>query len=337
MRLRSLMAPAAAALIGFTSAATAEPITLKLSFYSSDRSEPYLQTVKPFVDAVNGEAKDSLQIQVYFSGALGKDQSQTAQAVLDGKVDIAFVIIGLQPTELFPDTDLLEMPGLFRDTREGTLAFTRLAAAKALRGYENFYVIGAYVTQPETIHTRPPVASLKDLSGLAIGTDNRIEGEALAKLGMRPVLMPLSEFANAIASGRVAGVAKSVSILYDFGITRLATYHYMLGTSGLALALLMNRQEFESLPTQCQDIIRKYSGEWTAARFIDSYRSAESDAIEKLKADSRHQVIIPSPTDQAAAQSAFNSIIAEWADKSPHNSELLAQTEAELRIIRSAP
>ena len=64
--------------------AAAEPITLKLSFFSSNLSMSYLAAVKPFVDAVNAEAKGLVEIKVYFRGALGKDIAQQPQLVLDG-------------------------------------------------------------------------------------------------------------------------------------------------------------------------------------------------------------------------------------------------------------
>ena len=235
------------------SIATAEPITLKLSYFSSDRTVGYLAGIKPFVDAVNDEANGLLHIKVYFSGALGKDQSKTAQSVLDGTTDMAFVVPGLAPN-LFSDDKVMEMPGLFRDTREASLVFTRLIAAGALRGYEKFFVIEAIASAPETIHTRSPVASLKDLIGKKIGINNETQGTALEKLGMRPVFLPATDAAMAISSGKIDGVAKSPSILFDFGITRFATYHYLLGTSVVPLALLMSRKKFDSLPEQAQAI-----------------------------------------------------------------------------------
>ena len=157
-------------------AAADEPITLKLSFFASDRTDAYQSAVKPFVDAVNAEAKAKglLHIHVYFSGALGKDQSTEAQSVLDGFADIALVVTGLQP-DMFYDNTIVELPGLFQDTREATLVFTRLVAAHVLQGYEVF-VIGAFATEPETIHCHAPVAGLKDLIGKRIGTNNKMEG-----------------------------------------------------------------------------------------------------------------------------------------------------------------
>ena len=312
----------------------AEPITLKLSYLSSDRTVGYLAGIKPFVDAVNAEAGELLHINVYFSGALNRDQTKTAQSVLDGTIDMAFVVPGLAP-RLFYDNKIMEMPGLFLDTREASLVFTRLIGTGALKGYDKFFVIEAIASDPETIHTRSPVLSLKDLSGKTIGINNEPEGAALEKLGMHPVFLPATDDAMALSSGKIDGVAKSPSILFDFGITRLATYHYLLGTSVVPLALLMSRKKFDSLPKQAQVIIRKYSGGWAAARWIDGYRQDNKRALENLKSDPRRKVINPSPADLHTAQDAFNSVIAGWAAQSPHNQELLELVRAETAKLRS--
>ena len=316
--------------------ATAEPITLKLAYFSSDRTVGYEAGIKPFVDAVNAKAEGPLHIEVYFSGALGKDQSKTEQSVLDGTADMAFVVPGLAPN-LFYDDKVMEMPGLFRDTREASLVFTRLIAAGALRGYEKFFVIEAIASAPETIHTRSPVASLKDLIGKKIGINNKTQGVALEKLGMHPVFLPVTDAAMAISSGKIDGVAKSPSILFDFGITRVASYHYLLGTSVVPLALLMSRKKFDSLPEQAQAIIRKYSGEWAAKRFIEEYGEDNKRVLEKLRSDSKRKTIIPSSAELDTAQAAFKSVIADWAAKGPHNRELLRLVESELAKIRSTP
>src|SRR5471032_169513 len=107
-------------------AAFAEPIKLKLAFFTSDRISLYTDMIKPFVDAVNNEAPDALQIQVYSSGVLGKAPAQQAQLVLDGVADIALVIPGV--ADRFPDNAVVEMPGLFLGLREATMTFTALVA-----------------------------------------------------------------------------------------------------------------------------------------------------------------------------------------------------------------
>src|SRR5476649_739075 len=115
-------------------AVNADPNTLKLAFFSSDRSSTYLAAVKPFVDAVNVEGKGLVEIVLYSGGVLGRDIARQPEVVLAGDADMAFVVPGYSP-ERFSDNSVVELQGLLRDTREGTLVFTRLIAENALKGY----------------------------------------------------------------------------------------------------------------------------------------------------------------------------------------------------------
>lgn len=316
-------------------AAASEPIKLKLSFFTSDRSVAYQAAVKPFVDAINHDGKDLLQIEVYPSGTLGKVQKELPKLVLNGDADMAFIVPGQNP-ERFPDNTAIELPGLFRDVREATLVHTRLAAAGALAGYEDFFVIGAYGTEPETIHSRKRLASLADLKGQKIRTNNLTEATGLAKLGALPVVLAFNETSPAISSGVIDGATVPAAQLFDVGIGRLASNHYFLPTSTAPLTLMMNRKVFDSLPEDAKALIRKYSGEWTAAHFIDAYEKVDKDVLEQIKSDSRRSVVFPSAADLGTAHAAFISIRDDWAAASPHNRRLVALVQAEIEKIRRA-
>ena len=332
--LKILMRGAVVALALLPAAAAAEPIKLKLAFYTSDRASVYHSAVKPFVDAVNSDAKGLVEIEVFFSGALGKSQAQQPQLVLDGVADIAFVIPGLVP-DRFADNAVIELPGLYRGMREATLTYTRLIAAKALKGYDEFFVIGAYGSELESVNARPPITSLETLKGKKIRVNNPTEGAVLAKLGMRPVVMQVNLISESISSGEIDGAAVPTTMLFEFGIARVATYHYSLPIGPASLALLMNRKKFDSLPTQAQDIIRKYSGERAATRFIEARSAVEDQVIAQLKADARRKVIIPSPSDLAQAEAVFKTITDDLASKSDHNRELLKAATSEIVRIRA--
>ncbi|MGZ3409595.1 MAG: TRAP transporter substrate-binding protein DctP [Xanthobacteraceae bacterium] len=313
--------------------ATGEPTKLKLANFSSDRTVLYTDMIKPFVDAVNAEAKDELQIDVYNSGVLGKSPAQQAQLVLDGVADIAFVIPGA--TDRFPDNTVVELPGLFQGLREASMVFTALAAAHALKGYDDFFVIGAFATEPESIHTHTAIASLDDLRGKRIRISSPIEATAFAQLGMQPVLMPVPAVSEAISANVIDGAAIAPALLQEFGIGRVATYHYLLRTSAGSLGLLMNAKKFASLPSRAQDTIRKYSGTWIASRFADGYEKVNSQSIEQLKANGRRRVITPTQPELDRAEAAFKTVNDDWASKSPHNRKLLEFAKAEIVKFRS--
>src|SRR5580692_3176930 len=84
-------------LVLLPAAAAAEPIKLKMAYFSSDRTTTYFAAIKPFVDSVNAEATGLVQIDVSLSGVLGKNPTQQLQLVLDGTADLAFVVPGYTP------------------------------------------------------------------------------------------------------------------------------------------------------------------------------------------------------------------------------------------------
>ena len=97
----------------------------------------------------------------------------------------------------------MELPGQFRDMREASFIYTQLIALNALRGHDDFYVIGAYVTAPETMHGRTPINSIDDLKGKRIRVGNQNENGKFEILGATPVPLPVNKIAEAFSSGTI--------------------------------------------------------------------------------------------------------------------------------------
>jgi TRAP-type C4-dicarboxylate transport system substrate-binding protein len=310
-----------------------EPIKLKLAFFSSDRAVLYNGGVKPFVDAVNAAGKGLVEIEVFFGGALGKAPALQAQLVRDGLADIAYIIPGYS-AEQFPDNAVIELPGLFQDQQEASLTFTRLIAANALRGYDDFIVITAFTVEPHSIHTRRPIASLDDLKGMTIRANNPSEAATFEKLGMHALVMPVNQIAEAIGSGKIDGAAIPPAMLTEFGVGRLATYHYMIHADAPSLALVMSRKRFDGLPTAAQDIIRKYGSTWSVARSNEFFEDINAKAMQQLISDPKRHVIFPSPAERTRIDVAFKSVVDDWVQKDPRNGELLNMARAEIAKLR---
>jgi TRAP-type C4-dicarboxylate transport system substrate-binding protein len=316
------------------SPASAEPIRLKLSLNASDRSLIYLADVKPFVDAVNAEAKGLLEIDVYFSGVLGKVIAQQAQLVADDVIDIAFILPGYSPERFYDDT-VLELPGLFENAREASLVYTQLIAGNKLRGYESYFVIAALMSPLENIQSRLPIASIADLKGMAVRTNNLTGAAVLDKLAMRPIPMAVNLISEAISNGEIDAATVPPAMLFEFGVGRVASYHYMLDIGSAPLALVMNREKFESLPEAARNIIRKYSGEWPIARYLVAYEEATTQVMEQLKFNPRRKIIYPSQSDLDAAHRAFRAVIEEWVARDSRNREQFETVEAQIAKLRA--
>jgi TRAP-type C4-dicarboxylate transport system substrate-binding protein len=315
-------------------ATLADPIKLKMAYFASDREPPYVSVLRPFAEAVNKQAKGIIEIIPYAGGALGRNFPQQTQLVLDGVADMAWVNPNLTP-ERFPDDDVLEFPGLFRDLREAATVTSRVVAAGALRGYEDFYVISAVTNFPHLIHTRPQIASLPDLRGKILRVNNLIEGDALRALGVTPVIIPVNEVALAIGRGTIDGASMSPNSLFAYGVSRMTKYHYIAPLGGAPLAFLMNRSKFESLPRAGQDAIRKFSGDWTTVRFVDAYEANNIQGMNDLKSDPNRQVIVPPRAELDALQATFETVFDKWRMESPRNLALLKLMETEIAKVRA--
>ncbi|MFA6266355.1 MAG: TRAP transporter substrate-binding protein DctP [Pseudolabrys sp.] len=313
--------------------ASAEPIKLKLAYFSSDRSHLYLSGAKPFVDAVNAEGQGRVEIEVYLNGKLGADLTKQSQLVLDGRADIAYVVHPYERSS-FPDSSVIELPGLYRDGRQGTLAFAHLVAAGIMRGYDDFFVIGAFASEPESIHLRPRAASLADLKGKRIRTNNETETAILKQLGATPAFLPINEAADAISSGKIDGALVPPVPMVEFGIGRVATNHYFLRTTCVPQALLMSRKKFDSLPGDVQALIRKYSGDWFTRNYIRINEASTLVVMNQLESDPHRKVVFPTPADLLTADAIFKSIVDGYAAGSSHNSDLVAAARAEVAKLR---
>lgn len=313
----------------FASGALAEPVNLKFAYFSSDRTSIYQTAIKPFVEAVNAEGEGIVHIDVYFSGELGRNPVQQAQLVLDGVADMAFVVPGYVP-DLFPDDGLIELPDLFGDNVEAaSLTYTELVRDGDLRGHDRFYSIGAFAAGAETVHSRVPISSLEDLRGKRIRVNNPLEARTMEKLGATPVEIPINDTASAMSRGEIDGALLPPSDpLIEFGVARIATNHYMLSTSNVPLALLMNRQVFDGLSPEAQQVIEKYSGDWIARRFSQDVEATFARTTTDLRTDERRKVVDVSADDAATANTVFGEVIADWVAGEPGRDALLAKTRA---------
>jgi TRAP-type C4-dicarboxylate transport system substrate-binding protein len=318
----------------FPAASAAEPIKLKLSYYTSDTEVLYRTAVKPLVDSVNTAANGLIEIESFTSGSIGRSYPGQMQLVLDGIADFALINPALTP-ERFPDDAAIELPGLFNDVREASFVYTGLIASGTLRGYEDFLVVGALAGGPQSIHTRPPITSLKDLQGKKIRASNRTEGTVLNALGMSAQVIPINQTAEDISRGMIDGATSPAVVLVDFGIARVTSYHYFIRLGFAPIMILMNRKKFDSLPQGGQDIIRKFSGEWLAARFAEKFESDNNLVLEQFKSDPKRTIIFPSQSDLDTAQAKFTTVIEEWQAKNPRNVQLLIAVEAELARLRA--
>src|SRR5271155_636280 len=135
--LATAAAMPAAALLGSELARAEEH--LKWAVFTPDSEVTFRTVMKPFAETVQRETDNAVVFDLFPNGALGRNPGQQPQLVLDGVADVAWVVPSYSPGR-FPDTEVLELPGLFKDLRESSLVATRLNQRTVFKDYGDFYV-----------------------------------------------------------------------------------------------------------------------------------------------------------------------------------------------------
>lgn len=314
--------------------ATAEPIKLKFSVFSPDNERLFNTVKKPFAAAVNEASKGTVEIELYPNGALGRAPQQQAQMVLDGVADIGFIVPPFTPGR-FPDTEVMELPGLFRDLAEATHVYTKLLQKGVLKDYGDYVPIAMWGTPPFSLHANYPINAIKDLKGKKVRGSGIIQIESLKTLGAVPVGMPPTEVPEALARRTIDASTSQPAVLFDFGLDRVTNSHYFIRLGVAPLAVVMNRKSFEALPKVAQDAILNHSLDWINKLYIDSMLVYDKELIDRLKADPKRKVVFPDEADAAAAQTAFEPVIQAWIKKTPRNAEIYQATLNEIEAYRA--
>jgi TRAP-type C4-dicarboxylate transport system substrate-binding protein len=321
-------------LICFAALAHAQPVKLKFATFSPDTERLYNTVKKPWVAAVNKAAAGAIEIELYPNGALGRAPQQQAQMVLDGVTDIGFIVPPFTPGR-FPDSEALELPGMFSDLAEGTRVYTRLLQNGTLKDYGDYYPVAMWSTPPFSLHSNFPINSIKDLKGKRVRGSGVIQIESLKALGAVTVGMPPTEVPEALSRRTIDASTSQPAVLYDFGLDRVTNHHYFIRLGIVPLAVVMNRKLFEGLPKAGQDAIRKHDMDYINKLYIESMLEYDSSLVQKLQGDAKRKVAFPDAADQKAAQAAFEPVIKAWTAKSARNAEVYKALTAELEKERS--
>ena len=332
--MKKLLIACAAIALTTASIAKADPVKLKFAFFTGETERTWTTTIKPFIDAINQEGKGIIEIEAYPNGALGRNMGQQAQMVLDGVADIAFVLPALTPGR-FTENQVMELPGIVTDVKDATLIYTGMLRGGKIKGFEDFYVIAALGGDSFPLHTRQPIGNLADLKGKKIRAGGALQSRTLKALGIVPVLMPINEVPEAIARGTIDGTAIQTLPMIDYGVGKVVNYHYFAGIGFTPLAVLMNKQKFDSLPPKAKVILEKYSGDWMNILYNKGFGEASKEAIAQLATDPKRKVIYPTDAERKVLDDTYKTVIDEWTAQSPRNAELYKELLAVTKQVRS--
>ncbi len=325
---------AALALVGTTTIASAAPTTLKLAYFGSTRSPTWREVMSPWADDVTRDSKGTIKIDKFPGGTLGRNPRVQVKLVLDGVTDLGFFVPSYTPGR-FPDTQIMELPGIVNHSLESSIAIWRLYNQGLLRGFDKFKVLMLVTTDPYTIHTKNPVKRIADLKGLKLRAGGPVAGATMKALGAIPIGMPIPAVAQNISKGILDGSAVDWNVLYAFRIVDVARHHYMGLVGTVPIGILMNKAKWSALPAAAKAAFNKHSGEALARRHGISNAGVQKRLGAKTRKDPKHSIVDPDAAAQKQWDAIMKPVVSQWAKKHPNGQKLLQTLRNELANIRA--
>src|SRR5688500_11428641 len=262
--------------------AQAKPVELKFSSWVATVHGHHTGVMAPWAKTLEEKSGGRLKITIYPGSTLGKAVDHY-DMVKDGIADLGFTVPGYTPGR-FPLITALELPGLFKSSRGGSLAVMSIFDKYFKQEFKDVKVLWFWVHPPGHFHlAKKPVKVLEDLAGLKIRAATPILTNMVKALGAVPVSITAPETYSALERGVVDGTIFPWEAISSFKIAEVLKHHAEVNLYVAPLFTMMNLKMYESLPPDLRKIIDDHSGSWAAEFNGKVWDANELVGIEAIK------------------------------------------------------
>jgi TRAP-type C4-dicarboxylate transport system substrate-binding protein len=189
--------------------------------------------------------------------------------------------------------------------------------AHAQKEFDAYKVLAIHSGSGVVMNTaRKAIANQADLKGIKLRSPSRMASRLLAALGGTPVNMPPPQITEAVAKGVVDGALAPWEVVPAVKLDEVTKFHSEPpanepGFTANALALLMNKQKYESLPPALKEVLDRNSGAALVQRAGASWDRANEAARKKAEA-AGSAVSKIAPAEYQAMRQAAAGVEQEW-------------------------
>ena len=215
------------------------------------------QWCKEVEKRTNGRVKVS-----YYPGATLTPANQTYDSVMKGIADIGVADFSYTRGR-FPLTEVIYLPLGYKSAYVATKMLNEYYKKFKPREMDDVKILYLHAHGPGIFHTKKPVNKLEDVKGMKVRSTG-FTAKIVQAFGGAPVGMPMTESYDALSKGVADGIVCPVEAMKGWKLGEVVKFHtqnYATAyVSGFFVA--MNKQKWESLPSDIKTIIEKINTEW---------------------------------------------------------------------------
>jgi len=271
-----------------------------------------------------------------FAGNTLTPANQTYDAVVKGITDIGLSILSYTPGRM-PLTEVLTLPlGVKSGYQASHLAnaYYKKFKPKELDDVKIFFLMGP---GPFIWHSKTPVAKMEDLKGMRFKSDANTS-KIVAAAGATPTTMPMSETYDAMKRGLAEGVLNPIETLKGWKFSDVAgfTWENYGGANTNSFFVAMNKEKWNALPKDIQQIIDKLNEEWLEKHA--KVWSQIDDEAREFSVKKGHKFTKASPEDETKMREqmkpVFDAYVSDMKAKGLPGDEAL---KFSLDFVKTAP
>ena len=296
------------AVCGFSSPAKAEVINLSYSIFFP---ATHVQCIvgENWAREIEKRTNGRVKINVYSGGTLAK-ANETYNAVSGGIADIGMSCFAYTQGR-FPIMEAVDLPLGYPDGKAATLAVNEFYNTMKPAELNDVKVLYLHAHGPGLLHTKKPVKTLADMKGLKVRSTG-FSGKVVSALGGTPIAMPQPDTYEALQKGVVDGTFAPMETLKGWKqgeVIKHTTNTRDIGyTTGMYV--VMNKQKWEKLPADIQQIFTAVSQEWITVHG-EAWDKADQDGLVFTR-ERGNEIIELGPQQDALWIAAVRPVLDEY-------------------------
>jgi TRAP-type C4-dicarboxylate transport system substrate-binding protein len=312
----------AAAFAGLTLAGTASAqTTIRVASFTPEGAVGVQNVMIPWMEAVQEELGDAVEMVPFWGGALGPSPFEQYDLVRDGVIDVAWILPGYTPGQ-FSQLQVTELPFLVSSAEEASIVGWRLYETGMLEGFDDVHVLTVWAPDVTNIHLTDPVTSLAELEGTSLRTAGATQAMFVDAIGAAPQTLGSTEANEAMGRGTIDGQLQGWTGMNTFGGFAVSNGAYRVPIGASPFLMLMNKDLWESLSPEVQEVMMRHGGEALARRGGQAYDEITVGIVEERRA-AGYVIEEASPEEIAAYQETYSGIYDRWISETENGAEVL--------------
>ncbi|MFH1241767.1 MAG: TRAP transporter substrate-binding protein [Pseudomonadota bacterium] len=234
--------------------------------------------------------------------------NQTYDGVVKGIVDIGFSIMSYTPGRM-PLSEVIVLPLGYKSGAQASRMANAFYQHFKPKEYDDVKLFYLHAHPPGLFHSKTPVNTIDDLKGLRFKSDANTS-KVVAAAGGTPTTMPMLETYDALKRGLADGVLLPIETLKGWKFGEIC--HYTYENPGNAYSngffIAMNKEKWDSLPKDIQQIIDKLNEEWFEKQ-CKLWNDMDKEGREYIMKTGKHKITKAPPEEVAEMKKRMQPVL----------------------------